>query len=117
VSRALIRMMTKKGHYHGVPPAGPGGTVGPQRLLLSNWPCTPPDPIDPRNPIAERLGVASPVNLHQTITRYSALIKAGGDWIVDGVNYDVKGVGPYDGPTRLAASEAFMVLYLERPVR
>ena len=109
--------MTKRGAYHGTPPAGTGGTVGPQRLLLSNWPCTPPDPVSPANPIAERLGVTSPVNLYQTVCRHHALIKAGGDWIVDGVNYDVKGVGPYDGPTYAQVTEMFMYLYLEKPVR
>lgn len=93
-----------------------GGKRGDRVANLSSVPCLPVDPVDPRNEIAQRLGLDSPIELYQTVV-YSADIKTGDAVTVDGVTYVVRGLGPFAGPSRATVSEAFMVLYLERAKR
>ena len=115
MSRSLRRMMTKT-LSSTEPPALSSGKRSDRTANLTGVRCTPVDPVDPRNEIAQRLGLDSPVELYQT-TVYSADIKTGDAVTIDSVVYIARGVGPYAGYTRAVTNEAFMVLYLERAKR
>lgn len=93
-----------------------GGKRSDRVANLSNVRCLPVDPVDPRNDIAQRLGLDSPIELYQTVV-YNADIKSGDAITVDAVTYTVRGVGPYAGPSRMTSGEAFLTLYLERAKR
>lgn len=115
MSRALYRLMSKT-LSSTEPPALSGGKRGSQTANLANVRCLPPDPVSSFNEIAQRLGLSSPIELYQTVV-YSCDIKSGDAVTIDALNYVVRGVGPYVGPSRATSAEAFLVLYLERAKR
>lgn len=98
------------------PPAVSGNTRGTRASYLAGVRCLPPDPVDPRNDIVLRLGLDSPTELYQTVCE-NVDIQTEHTITIDGVEYVVRGVGPFDGDTRHVTSEKFKVIYLEREKR
>ena len=115
MSQALRRLLNRT-YTTKRPPAMSSDKRAERGAYLSGVKGLPIDPADGRNEIVQSLVLNGPIELYQTVVLDVDILP--GHALVDGsVEYTVRAVAPYDGPTTNRSGDRFKVLILERERR